>query len=80
MTRRRPVPREWREEHHELDLHNHRYGHVRGGGATYRSGGRCACGALFGTLAGRHTKSAGDVRDDWLDHVEKEFYKEGEAS
>ena len=74
--RRRPVPREWREENHWLDVRAYRGYHVRGGGYTSRAGGVCSCGARFGKSADRHNMNAADVRDAWLDHVEAAYYAE----
>jgi hypothetical protein len=76
MRRRRPVPREWREENHWLRAYAHRGYHVRGGGYTSRAGGTCSCGAKFGTAANRHNQNAADVRDDWLDHVAQAYHGE----
>jgi hypothetical protein len=72
--RRRPVPREWREQNHYLSAHAHRGYHVRGGGYTSKAGGVCSCGETFGTRAGKHNRNAADVRDDWMDHVEEAYY------
>lgn len=71
---RRPVPRLWREENHALDVHSYRSYYVRGGGYTSRAGGRCDCGAIFGTRAGDHNMDAAAVRDAWRDHVEDAYY------
>jgi hypothetical protein len=45
-VRRRAVPREWREEHHELDVYSRYYagGAVRGS-RVYRAGGRARAGS-----------------------------------
>jgi hypothetical protein len=78
VARRRPVPRAWREEHHELG-----YGRTKiaGGGwggwsRTYRYGATCSCGKRFGLDADDHTKHRADVIEDWLDHVESTYYEE----
>lgn len=76
-NRRRPVPVEWREEHHWLDVGSRRSYGVRKGSVHYtRAWGRCSCGKEFGTLAGNHTLHAADVRDKWKDHVEDAYYAE----
>jgi hypothetical protein len=73
--RRKPVPREWRENNHWLNQHTRYYGGgaIRGS-RTYRSGGVCSCGARFGHAADKHNMTAADVRDAWLDHVAQAFH------
>lgn len=82
LSRRRPVPREWREGHHELDVRAYRGYHIRGGGYTSRASGTCSCGVGFGKAAEppRHDMNAADVREAWLDHVEQEFYKQADEA
>lgn len=82
--RRRPVPVEWRFEHHELDVRSH----VAGGGwggrpRTYRARGRCACGEQWnaeylpdGTRSRSDTWSRDDVIEAWKDHVEEAYYSQ----
>lgn len=72
---RRPVPREWREIHHELDLRTT----IAGGGwgghrRTYRSKGFCSCGAQWPWSRNANNLQADDVRDYWRNHVEAMFY------
>lgn len=74
--RRRPVPREWREEHHWLDLRSHSGSHVVGRGRTYRSRGRCSCGEEWPKSKHTDNLSADDVRDYWLDHVAEAYHGE----
>lgn len=74
-VRRKPVPREWRDENHRLDLHSHRRYAARGDGRLAdRAGGRCSCGATFGLAAGRHNMGAADVRDAYADHVAESYH------
>lgn len=85
--RRRPVPREWREEHHSLDVRSH----IAGGGwggwdRTYRARGRCACGVEFnpsrnpdGTPTNANYMTREDVIEAWKDHVEDAYYAERES-
>lgn len=74
-ARRRPVPREWRDEHHWLNMSSRRsYGVQKGSSFYSRSGGRCSCGATFGTAAGRHNYGYAEVLEQWKDHVEAEYY------
>lgn len=74
IVRRKPVPAEWRDDHHWLDVYAHRGYHVIGGGYTSTAGGRCSCGAVFGTDADRHNMNAADVRDAWMDHVAEAYH------
>lgn len=75
MSRRRPVPREWRDVHHDLDLRSRYYsrGAIRGS-RVYRAGGRCSCGQTYGLRADVHNMERADVLDAWLDHVEATYY------
>lgn len=74
LRRRRPVPREWRFEHHCLEVTAYRGYFIRGGGYKSTAGGRCDCGAVFGTKADKHNMNAADVREAWMDHVEDAYY------
>ena len=73
--RRKPVPREWREENHYLTLRTRRmYGVVKGSGHRSRSRGTCSCGAQWPASEGSDNLHADDVRDYWLDHVAKAYH------
>lgn len=75
--RRKPVPREWREEHHYLDLYSRRRYAARGDGRLdNRAGGICSCGERFGLRADppRHNMNGDDVRDAYMDHVARAYH------
>lgn len=73
--RRKPVPVEWREDHHSLSQRTRYYGQgaVRGS-RTYRSGGTCSCGVRFGLDDGKHNMDASDVREAHKDHVAEAYH------
>lgn len=74
-VRRKPVPREWRDDHHDLTLYSHRRYAARGDGRLGdRAGGVCSCGERFGLRADRHNMNAADVRDAWMDHVARAYH------
>ncbi len=76
--RRRPVPRDWREAHHYLSTSSRAHGH--GIWRVSRTKGRCSCGARW--PEGQHVDNLvyADVRELWLDHVEREFYKQADEA
>lgn len=75
--KRKPVPAEWRDEHHWLNIHSRRsYAAQRGGGHYSRSGGTCSCGEKFGLDADDHTCDYAEVLDQWKDHVAQAFHGE----
>lgn len=82
-TKRRPVPREWREEHHDLDVHSHSAGSAAyGRGRVYRARGKCSCGVEFnpsrnpdGTRRNADNMDREDVIEAWKDHVEAAYYE-----
>lgn len=79
--RRSPVPREWREEHHQLDVRSHVAGGGWGGHSrTYRARGKCSCGLEFnpmrnadGTRSNSDTLTRAEVIEAWKDHVEAAY-------
>lgn len=73
--RRRPVPRAWRDEHHELHVYSRYWsqGAIQGQ-RVFRAGGECSCGARFGLRADRSNMERSDVIEAWLDHVEDTYY------
>jgi hypothetical protein len=76
-SRRKPVPSEWRDQNHRLNLTSRRRYAARGDGRLAdRAGGVCSCGARFGLRADppRHNMNAADVRDAYADHVAEAFH------
>ena len=79
--RRRPVPKEWREENHWLSVSSHVAGGKVRGVIPYRARGKCSCGVEFnpaknadGTLSHSNTMDRADVIEEWKDHVEEAYY------
>jgi len=73
-TRRRPVPFDWREEHHWLSVRSTRsYGVRKGSGHYSRSQGICSCGERWPTGHANNLHYA-DVVDLYMDHVERAYY------
>lgn len=72
MSRRRPVPRWWREDHHRLSTTTHAWG--SGFRRASRTKGYCSCGARWPDSPRTDNLMADDVRDEWLDHVEEAYY------
>lgn len=70
MKRRRPVPRWWRNANHSLSTSARRYGTGIRGSMTYRTRGRCSCGASW-PGPGCDNLTRADVLDYWNDHVEE---------
>jgi len=70
-TRRRPVPKAWRDEHHRLRTTNKAWGH--GFHRASRTKGTCSCGASW-PGPGVNNLNASDVKNKWLDHVEEAYY------
>lgn len=75
MTRRRPVPMEWRLDHHWLTTVTSR-GKVRFGRRSDRTKGRCSCGVRWPAGEYTNTLRYKDVLDLWNDHVEAVYYTE----
>lgn len=82
-SRRRPVPRAWREAHHRLSVRSRVAGGspIRGGGNVYRARGRCSCGVEFnperkadGSLRYANDMTRAGVIEAWRDHVEEAYY------
>lgn len=81
VIRRKPVPREWREQYHELDVSSHVAGGRVRGVTPYRARGICSCGAQFnpvylpdGTRSHSDTMERADVIEAWKDHVAQAFH------
>lgn len=70
--RRRPVPFEWREEHHRLETRSHAWGY--GLRRVSRTKGRCSCGARWPDSPNADNLTYSDVLDYWNDHVEEAYY------
>lgn len=73
-ARRRPVPRDWREEHHRLQTRSHAWG--RGWHRVSRTKGYCSCGEKWPKGERVDNLKYGDVLNYWNDHVEDVYYRE----
>jgi len=78
MERRRPVPRDWREEHHALTTRSRAWGYrLR---RVSRTRGTCSCGAKWPDSPNVNNLTMQDVLDLWNDHVEQAYYAEKEGA
>lgn len=77
--RRKPVPKDWRDQHHDLYVTTHIGGGGWGGWArTYRSRGYCSCGVQWPAAnTNADNLQAPEVRELWMDHVERVYYEDG---
>lgn len=72
-SKRKPVPRAWREEHHRLTPGRARargYGFRR----TVRQRGKCSCGVEFPDSPGTDNLSPSALREVYNDHVAREYH------
>lgn len=76
-TRRRPVPKAWREHNHWLYVSSHYYaqGAIRGS-RVYRARGRCSCGETWPKGERTNNLDRETVVEFWKDHVEDAYYAE----
>lgn len=73
MIRRKPVPREFREQH-ILTTRSHAWG--SGWQRTSRTRGRCSCGAQFPESENTDNLDYADCVDAWKDHVAQAYHGE----
>ena len=71
-TRRRPVPREWREDNHRLTTRSHAWDY--GWRRVSRTKGYCSCGAKWPVRDHTDNLMYADVLDAWNDHVEQAYH------
>jgi hypothetical protein len=78
MTRRRPVPRGFRDDEHTPTSRSHAWG--SGFRRVSRTSGSCRCGARFPRGQNVDNLDAAGFREAWLDHVEGCYYAQPGAT
>lgn len=70
--KRRPVPRDWRDEHHRLTIRARAWG--QGFRRVSRAKGVCSCGVRWPASANTDNMTPDAVRAAYNDHVERAYH------
>jgi hypothetical protein len=77
-TKRRPVPKAWREDNHALTIHCRTWG--QGFRRVSRAKGVCSCGERWPKGKNMDNMTPASVRAAYADHVERAYHDERAAT